>query len=106
MAFDGRGREIGGLNEYFGEIRGWIEFPRATTRDRSRNKSTGQPEWAGNSSQGAESVASRRAKSIGQAREYRPVEGGGRKQSGGAGSETHAGASRTAKEVSWIKRAS
>ena len=65
--------ELGGLNEFFGENWGWIEFPRATTRDRSRNKSTEQTERAGNSGPSAESVASRRAIAVGQARGCRPV---------------------------------
>ena len=65
--------ELGGLNEFFRENRGWIEIPRAMTRGRSRNKSTGQSEWAGNSGPSAESFASRRAIAVGQARGCRPV---------------------------------
>jgi len=65
---NGEAMELGGLNEFFGENWVWMEFPRAITRGRSRNKSTGLFVRAGNSGQGAELFASRRAKAVGQAR--------------------------------------
>jgi hypothetical protein len=48
-AWNGKGRCEGGLNEFFGENWGWIEFSNAITRSRSRNKSAGLSAQAGNS---------------------------------------------------------